>query len=100
MGKAIEGGRCRLLRRREHDQHGNRPAFRAVTPPSAEGEPTVLRQDLKVTKSARAESRRQFHSQTSPLSRELADAPLPLAPVLRYLKASTVAQALGSGAPP
>ena len=47
VGKAIEGGRCRLLRGWEHDQHAITPAFCAVTPPSAEGESTILRQDLE-----------------------------------------------------
>jgi hypothetical protein len=73
--RAIESGGCRLLRGWEYGQHAI--TLCGVTPPSAEGEPTVLRQDVKATKSARAESRRQFHLQTSPLSRGLADASLP-----------------------
>ena len=68
MGKAIKGGRRRLLRGWEHDQHTVATALRAVTPPSAEGESTILRQDPKVTNSARAMPGRKSHSRP-PLGR-------------------------------
>jgi hypothetical protein len=58
VGKAIENGRRRLLRGREHDQHAITQAFCAATRPSAEGESTILPQDLKATNSMGAEPRR------------------------------------------
>ena len=58
VGKAIEGGRRRLLRGWEHDQHAVAPTFRAVTPPSAEGESAILPQDLKAANSIGVEPRR------------------------------------------
>ena len=69
VGKAIEGGRCRLLRGWEHDQHTLAPAFCAVTPPSAEDESAILRQNFEATNSVHAEPRRWPHSRASPLSR-------------------------------
>ena len=55
MGEAIKGGRRRLFRGREYDQHVLALTFGALTPSSAEDEPAVLRQDLKAAHSARAE---------------------------------------------
>jgi len=76
VGKAIEGGRCRLLRAGSMTSRPLRlpsvvsrhPLQKRVQHP---------RQDLKTTKSASAESRRQLHSQNLAVEPELADASLP-----------------------
>ena len=79
VGKAVEGGRCRWFRGWEHDQHALTPNLSCVMPSSAEGESTILRQDLKAAKSARAEFEKTAPSQTLPLSREGLTFPCPRA---------------------
>jgi hypothetical protein len=58
VGKAIESGERWLFRAREYDQYILASIAGALTPRAAEDEPTILRQDLKATNSARAEPRR------------------------------------------
>src|SRR5689334_18961208 len=58
--KAIEGGRCRMLRGWQHDQHG-RPMTVDVAFSSAEDAFTVLPQDLEATISTSAEPRGWVH---------------------------------------
>ena len=65
VGKAIEGGRCRLIRGWPYNQYVLTPIFCDITLPTAEDESTILRQDLKATHSVRAEPRRLPHSQAS-----------------------------------
>jgi hypothetical protein len=55
VSKAIKSSQRRLLRCREYDQYILAPASRALTPAAAKDEPAILRQDLKLTDSARAE---------------------------------------------
>ena len=58
-----------MFRGWERDQHATVLAFRAVTPPSAEGEAAIFRQNIEVAHSVRAEARRWRHSQASPSGR-------------------------------
>jgi hypothetical protein len=58
MDKAIEDGRCRLLRRWDYDQRAVTPAFCVVSPPSAEGKLAIVPEDLEATSSIDAEPRR------------------------------------------
>jgi hypothetical protein len=68
VGEAIQGGRCRLLGDRERDKHIVTSTFRAVTPPSAEADATLLPQNLKATDSVDAEPGRLLHNQPPPSS--------------------------------
>jgi hypothetical protein len=63
VGKANDGSRSGLLRGWKHEQHGIRLAKCALTPPPAEGDATILGQDLEATDSIHAEPRRWPHSQ-------------------------------------
>jgi hypothetical protein len=63
VGKANDGSRSWLLRGWKHEQHGIRLAKCALTPPPAEGDATILGQDLEATDSIHAEPRRWPHSQ-------------------------------------
>ena len=56
VSKAIEGGRRRMLRGGQHDQHGGRITLGVALSP-AEDAFTVLPQDLEATISAGAEPR-------------------------------------------
>jgi hypothetical protein len=58
-----------LFRGWEHDQHATTPTFCALTPPSAEDDSAILRQDFEAANSVCAEARRWPHSQASPSGR-------------------------------
>jgi hypothetical protein len=73
VGEAIERRRCWRLRCREYDQDILASTACFLAPRPAEDKPAFLRQDFEATNSARAEPRRQPHSQASPLSQSTLD---------------------------
>jgi hypothetical protein len=58
VGKAVESSRRWLFRGREYDQYIRAPTVYALTPPSAEDESTILRQNLEAAHPSRTELRR------------------------------------------
>ena len=66
VGKAIESGRCWLLRGGEHDQHVLAARLGALAPSSAEDESAILRQDLEVVIPISAKRSGRVHSQPRP----------------------------------
>jgi hypothetical protein len=85
VGKPIDSSQRWLYRGRQYDQYIPAPTSCPLSPPSAEDDPSVLRQDHKATNSARAKPRRQLHSQAPPLSRLPSLAAAPKLALLRVL---------------